>query len=108
MRMPDALEALSTDGDPDRLFGEPYQTPDGTTVIPVSKVRHRRDGGRVTRALGVFVIKDGASTWVPAVDATRIALMGELIGLIAATLATVAMIRRPPWPDLRGDLSRRA
>jgi hypothetical protein len=108
MRMPDALEALSTDGDPDRVFGEPYQTPDGATVIPVSKVRHRRDGSRVTRALGVFVVRDGNPTWVPAVDATRLALMGELIGLIAATLATLAMVRRPPWPDLRADLSRRA
>jgi hypothetical protein len=108
MRLPEALEALTTDGDPDRLFGEPYQTPDGATVVPVSKVRHRRDGTRVTRALGVFVIKDGAPTWAPAVDTTRLALMAELIGLIAATLATVAVIRRPPWPDLRVDVSRRA
>ena len=39
---------------------------------------------------------------------SRIALMGEVIGLIAATLATVALIRRPPWPDLRVDYSRHA
>src|SRR5690349_7303498 len=108
MRMPEALEALTTDGDPDRVFGEPYQTPDGATIVPVSKVRHRRDGTRVTRALGMFVVKDGTATWAPAVDATRLALMGELIGLIAATLATVALIRRPPWPDLRVVYSRRA
>ncbi|MEE6169734.1 MULTISPECIES: hypothetical protein [unclassified Mycolicibacterium] len=106
MRMPEALEALSTESEADRVFGEPYQTPDGATIVPVSKVRHRRDGSRVTRALGVFVVKDGRPTWVPAVDATRLALMGELIGLVAATLATAAMIRRPPWPDLRADLSR--
>ncbi|MGV0746308.1 hypothetical protein [Mycolicibacterium sp. XJ870] len=108
MRLPEALERLPSDADPSRVFGEPYVTPDGTTVIPVSKIRHRPDSGRfVARPLGVFVVKDGKPTWVAAVDSTRIALLGELIGLAAATLATLAMVRRPPWPDLRGDVSRR-
>jgi hypothetical protein len=52
----------------------------------------------------VFVVKNGEATWVPAVDSTRIALMGELIGLVAATFATLAMVRRPPWPDLHGTV----
>lgn len=100
MRIPDALDRLSDDAA--RVFGEPYVTPDGTAVIPVSKV-----GRWGTHPLGVFVVKDGDSAWVPAVDSTRIALLGELIGLVAATLATAAMVRRPPWPDLRGYVSRR-
>ena len=58
-----------------------------------------------TRPVGVFVIKDGEATWVAAVDSTRIALMGELIGLVSATLAALAMVRRPPWPDLHGTVS---
>jgi hypothetical protein len=89
------LEALESDVT--RVYGQPYQTADGTTIVPVAKV----NGG----ALGVFVIKDGASKWEPAVDATRIALMGITVGLVSAFLAGVAMVRRPPWPDLHGDVS---
>ena len=109
MRLPDALDSISTDtATTSRVFGDPYLTPDGATVIPVSKVRHRTDRGRTSsRPLGIFVVKDGKPTWVPAVDNTRIALLGELIGLVAATLATAAMVRRPPWPDVRGEFSRR-
>ncbi|MCV7206835.1 hypothetical protein B7435_28595 [Mycolicibacterium peregrinum] len=109
MRLPDALDSISTDtATTSRVFGDPYLTPDGATVIPVSKVRHRTDNGRTSsRPLGIFVVKDGKPTWVPAVDNTRIALLGELIGLVAATLATAAMVRRPPWPDVRGEFSRR-
>ena len=70
--------------------GAPYGPADGTTVIPVTKTR----GG----ALGVFVVKDGEAKFEPAVDATRIALMGILIGLVSASLAGAAMVRRPPWP----------
>ena len=55
----------------------------------------------------MFAVKDGKATWVPAVDGTRIALMGILVGLVSAGLAGIAMVRRPPWPDLHGDVSRR-
>ncbi|WP_102144240.1 hypothetical protein [Mycobacterium hubeiense] len=114
MRLPDALDAVMADtGDPraSQVYGQPYETADGTTVIPVAKVRGRSKPGAdsesrlLAKPVGVFVIKDGTVTWQPAVDVTRIALMGELIGLVAATLATVAMVRRPPWPDLK--ISRR-
>ncbi|WP_082931596.1 hypothetical protein [Mycolicibacterium setense] len=109
MRLPDAFDSINADDTTtSRVFGDPYVTPDGATVIPVSRVRHRPDSGRSdSRPLGIFVVKDGKPTWVPAVDNTRIALMGELIGLVAATLATLAMVRRPPWPDVRGVFSRR-
>ena len=63
--------------------------------------------GASAKPAGVFVIKDGTASWVPAVDAGRIAMMGILVGLVASTLAGVAMVRRPPWPDLHGDVSRR-
>ena len=87
----------SLDADPDALavFGQQYQTPDGATVIPVSK------------PAGVFVIKDGKPIWSPATDDTRIALFGILVGLVAATLAGIAMVRRPPWPNLHGEVSKR-
>ena len=76
------------------VFGQQYETPDGATVIAVSK------------PVGVFVVKDGKPTWAPATDDTRIALMGILVGLIATLLAGVAMVRRPPWPDLHGEVSK--
>ena len=55
-----------------RIFGEPYETPDGTTVITV------------TSPPGVFAIREGQAKWEPAVDATRVALVlsGELNRLL--------------------------
>lgn len=58
-----------------------------------------------TKPAGVFVIKNGDAVWRPAVDSTRIALAGILVGLVSSTLAGIAMVRRPPWPDLHGDIS---
>jgi hypothetical protein len=86
------------DPDASRLFGQAYETADGSMVIPVSKPG--------LKPLGIFVVKDGKARFVPAVDAGRIAMMGILVGLVSATLAGVAMVRRPPWPDLHGDISR--
>jgi len=102
------IGSLETDPDAARVFGGVYETADGTTVIPVTNVRGAADGRFALRAkpAGVFVAKDGKAAWVPAVDAGRVAMMGILVGLVAATLAGVAMVRRPPWPDLHGDISR--
>jgi hypothetical protein len=72
----------------DRAYGQPYQTADGTTVIPVAK------------PVGVFVIRDGEAAWVPAFDANRIALIGVLTGLLAAVIGTLAVLRQPPWPQI--------
>lgn len=88
------VDSLDTDPNALTVFVQQYQTPDGTTVIPVSK------------PVGVFVIKDGKPIWSPAKDATRVAMMGVLVGLVSAALAGIAMIRRPPWPDLHGEVSR--
>lgn len=81
-----------------RVFGEPYETAGGATIITVARVRNWR--GSTPSPLGVFVIHDGAVTWEPAVDVTRIALLAEFIGLASAVIATLAVLRRPPWPDL--------
>jgi hypothetical protein len=88
------IDSLETDPDALSVFGKQYQTPDGAIVIPVSK------------PVGVFVIKDGTPTWSSAADGTRIASLGILCGLVAATGAAIAMVRRPPWPDLHGDVSK--
>jgi hypothetical protein len=97
----DVIDTLGTDPDASRVFGQPYETPDGTTVVPVAKQR-----GANAKPLGIFAVKDGKASFVPAADATKIAMMGILVGLVSATLAGVAMVRRPPWPDLHGDISR--
>jgi hypothetical protein len=35
-------------------------------------------------------------------------MLGILVGLASATLAGIAMVRRPPWPELYGDVSKRS
>src|SRR5690348_14364216 len=86
-----------------RVFGEPTQV-DGVTVMPVAVVRGGGGGGGGggsspdeneqgegagigfgvnTRPVGVFTVKDGAVTWQPAVDVTRIVLGSQLVALAA-------------------------
>ena len=88
MKISDAFEQLPTDGSVRGVDGEPYQTADGATVIPVAKPP------------GLFVIRGGEASWVPAVDQNRIALIGVLTGLLAAVIGTLAVLRQPPWPRI--------
>jgi hypothetical protein len=84
----DVFDQLIADPEAGRAYGEPYQTPDGATVILVAK------------PLGVFVIRGGQASWVPAVDANRIALIGVITGLLAAVIGSLAVLRQPPWPRI--------
>ena len=88
MKISDAFEQLPTDGSVRGVHGDPYQTADGATVIPVAK------------PVGVFVIRGGEASWVPAVDQNRIALIGVLTGLLAAVISCLAVLRQPPWPRI--------
>lgn len=86
-----------------RVFGEPTDI-DGVTVMPVAVVRGGFGGGGGggstpdqkeqgegagvgfgvnARPVGVFAMKDGAVTWQPAVDVTRIVLGSQLVALAA-------------------------
>jgi hypothetical protein len=98
MKIPNSLEDLPTNGTRGRVYGEPYRMADGGTVITVAKVR----AGNST-PVGVFVVHEGTARWVPAVDANRIALIGVMTGLLCGVLASVAVLRRPPWPDLSAN-----
>ena len=100
MKIPESLDELPTNGTRGRVYGEPYRTADGGTVITVAKVR----AGTAT-PVGVFVVHGGTARWVPVIDANRIALIGMITGLISAVLASLAVLRRPPWPDLSATSS---
>jgi hypothetical protein len=88
MKLSDVLDQLPADGAAGRVYGEPYETADGATVIPVAK------------PVGVFVVRAGEASWVPAVDHNRIALIGVLTGLLAAVIGSLAVLRQPPWPRM--------
>lgn len=77
-------------------YGEPVRIDEQTTVIPVSRRTIR--GGTVP--LGLYTIVNGETTWTPAIDGARVALIGVLTGLIAATLASAAVLKQPPWPRM--------
>ncbi|KDN18139.1 hypothetical protein [Amycolatopsis rifamycinica] len=83
------------------VYGDPVER-DGATVIPavavfgggggggddtgVLPVREGAGFGVLARPVGAFVVRDGAVTWVPAVDVTRLGLA------VAVTVAVVAKI----------------
>jgi hypothetical protein len=117
VKLRDALDAISTDGRSTHVYSQPYEIADGVTVIAVAKVRGKvrpvkanaleTAGEEVAvraKPVGMFVLRGGDVKWEPAIDATPIALVGVLTGFAAATLATLAMVRRPPWPDLHGTI----
>ena len=84
-----------------RVYGDPVER-DGITVIPVAAVRGGGGGGGddsqnggggfglQARPVGVYVIRDGAVAWQPAVDATRIARTA----LVALVLLAFFLRRR--------------
>ncbi|MGH3966668.1 MAG: hypothetical protein ACRDTV_00715 [Mycobacterium sp.] len=93
MEFSEVLEQLPVDGANRRVYGEPYRTADGATVITVANLRGA--------PIGAFVIAGNKASWVGVVDTNRIALLGVLTGLASAVIGSLAVLRRPPWPDLR-------
>lgn len=100
----DALNEIPAVGD-SVVYGKPIQATDGTTIITVAAV-----DGCGARPIGVFAVHAGEVIWTPAVDRVAVlkartalaaATIGTITGLAAAALATGAMVRRPPWPDIR-------
>lgn len=90
-----------------RVYGEPYEK-NGLTVIPAATVRGGGGGGGgendegggsgagfglSARPVGAFVIKGDEVSWRPAVDATRIALGGQIVAIVAL-LVVGSLLRR--------------
>lgn len=84
-----------------RVFGEPFEK-NGVTILPAASVRGGGGGGSgegggpegegkgtgggfgvTARPVGAYVIRGEDVRWEPAVDVTRMALMGQAVALIA-------------------------
>ena len=97
-----------------RVFGEAYQV-DGTTIIPVAVLKGGGGGGGgegttpdqegsgsgagvgfgvQVRPVGAFEVRDGALTWHPVVDTTRVIVGGQLLGLAALVVLWRILRRR--------------
>ncbi len=87
-----------------RVFGEPYEQ-NGVTLIPAASIRGGFGGGEgeggeggegapfgagqgggggvIARPVGAYKIQGNDVDWVPAVDVTRMIVMGQLVGIVA-------------------------
>ncbi|PQP22633.1 hypothetical protein [Rhodococcus opacus] len=79
------------------VFGEPYEASNGTVIITVSRTAWGRRG---ERPVGMYTVGAEGATWTPAVDASLHALIGVCTGFAAAVIGTIAVLRRPPWPEM--------
>jgi uncharacterized spore protein YtfJ len=103
------------------VFGEPIMH-DGMVIIPVAKIAGGAGGGSGqdtsgatpsgegagfgirSAPVGVFVVKDGAVTWRPAMDLNKVILGGQIVGIVALlTIGSIvrAVIKRRTGSDQR-------
>jgi hypothetical protein len=76
-----------------RVYAEPIER-DGIVVIPAAqfgggggseRIDGQKDGGGMglrARPIGAFEIRDGKTTWKPAIDWNRVILRTQLIGTV--------------------------
>ena len=76
-----------------RVYGEPIER-EGLTIVPAADVRGGGGGGGdaqnnggggfglTARPVGVYVVKGGEVAWEPAVDVSRISMMGIVALLV--------------------------
>ena len=88
-----------------RVFGEPIER-DGALFIPAARIRGGGGGGGDTqgnggggfgltaRPAGMYVIRDGAATWQPAIDVNRIVLGGQVVAIVALLVVRALLKRR--------------
>ena len=77
-----------------RVYGDPYEK-NGVTVIPAATVAGGGGGGGdsegnggggfglTARPAGAWIVKGDSVRWQPAIDATKVALMGQLVAIVA-------------------------
>ncbi len=91
-----------------RVFGDPYEF-EGLTVIPVGRVVGGGGGGAGeadgqtgfgtgfglgATAVGVYEVRDGAVTWRPVIDATRLAQAAIGLAALIVLCRTRVLLRR--------------
>ncbi|MGE5691916.1 MAG: hypothetical protein ACM33B_15290 [Pseudomonadota bacterium] len=113
----EARDALSAK----RVYGEPFEK-NGATVIPAASVRggagrgESPEGkgqgggfGMSAHPTGAWIIKGESVRWKPAVDVTRIAIIGELVGLAGVfAWRSVAVARATSRPLVPRSVRRLA
>lgn len=92
MSTPEALGQISNLLSARRVYSDPIER-DGVVVIPAAqigggggseRIEGQKDGGGMglrARPIGAFEIRDGKTTWKPAIDWNRVILRTQLIGL---------------------------
>jgi uncharacterized spore protein YtfJ len=108
MNMPEVLDELRSSIEAKRVYADPVRE-DGITIVPAATVRGGGGGGTdeegssgggfgiAGNPTGAWVLKEGEVHWKPAIDATKVLLLGELtamVGLAAWRSVRVAQSRR--------------
>ncbi len=93
-----------------RVFGEPYER-NGVTFIPAAALRGGMGGGAgdtidtapagsgggfgvTARPVGAYRIVGDDVSWIPAADTTRLALMAEVVAVVALLVVRSLLRRR--------------
>ena len=91
------LEKAGAEMSARRVFGEPIER-DGTVLVPVARVSGGGGGGTGSqdgaeggggglgvsaRPVGAYVIRGDRVTWVPAIDTTRVIVLGQVVAIVA-------------------------
>jgi uncharacterized spore protein YtfJ len=108
MKYFEALERTQDSMTVRRVFSEPVER-DGVTIVPAAAVRGGGGGGGgedmngnqgggagfglSARPVGAYQIKDGVVTWVPALDLTRVIVLGQVVAIIALMVVRT-LVRR--------------
>jgi ABC-type nitrate/sulfonate/bicarbonate transport system permease component len=79
------------------IFGDPFDTGKDAVIVTVSRTSW--PSGR-EHPVGIYTIRADGTTWTPVVDSSRNLLIGACTGFAAAVIATIAVLRRPPWPEM--------
>ena len=108
MNMPEVLDEVRASIEAKRVYADPVHE-DGVTVVPAAAVRGGGGGGTddegqggggfgiAGRPTGAWVVKEGQVTWKPAIDATKLMMLGEvtaMVGLLAWRSVRVAQTRK--------------
>lgn len=108
MNMPEVLDQVRSSIEAKRVYADPVHE-DGVTVVPAATVRGGGGGGSDEEGgggggfglagspTGAWVVKEGKVSWKPALDATKVLVLGELtamVGLAAWRSVRVAQSRR--------------